>query len=403
MSAFGLRCKNSKCPLIDGSNLIRIEGGIYMTANFSAELNSVKRYCLELEQVEKSLINMMNSISSVYNNLSLSGKGTSNIKKILKEQIDHIKELSRKMHDMKEILEDVIRCYSITEAKLSGDLEGLKVLGEYLEDYFSDIFYDAANQWKDWKDSYKERKENVVGRISDKDTREGFSEDYKDVLQQIYEDVPQEYEDARNLYDKYSRDVVVADFNTVDEKGKASPYHSGGELHLNTNADLSNPRGDGTTYYHEYGHFIVYKEGWVDGANCKDEFLEFETSLRDEVSAYIDAYEQTYKQEGIELGYSGSKLEKYIEDQTKAAINADINGPSKEYYDINNGLSDIIDSVSNGKYQPSYGHPDGYWDANPSRVANEAFAQFFSAQMTGDTTEIENMKEIMPETYDIYI
>ena len=50
-----------------------------MTANFSVELNNVKRYCLELEQVEKSLINMMNSISSVYNNLSLSGKGTSNV------------------------------------------------------------------------------------------------------------------------------------------------------------------------------------------------------------------------------------------------------------------------------------------------------------------------------------
>lgn len=59
-----------------------------MTANFSVELNNVKRYCLELEQVEKSLINMMNSISSVYNNLSLSGKGTSSIKKILKEQFE---------------------------------------------------------------------------------------------------------------------------------------------------------------------------------------------------------------------------------------------------------------------------------------------------------------------------
>lgn len=374
-----------------------------MTANFSVELNNVKRYCLELEQVEKSLINKMNSISSVYNNLSLSGKGTSNIKKFLKEQIEHIKELSRKIHDMKEILEDVIRCYSITEAKLSGDIEGLKILGEYLEDYFSDIFYDAANQWKDWKDNYKERKENVVGRISDKDTREGFSEDYKDVLQQIYEDVPQEYEDTRNLYDKYSRDVVVADFNTVDANGKAKAYQSGGELHINTNADLSNPRGAGTTYYHEYGHFIVYREGWIDGTNCKDEFLEFETSLRKEVSAYIEAYEQTYEQEGIELGYSGPKLEKYIEDQTEAAINSDINGSSREYIYVNDGLSDIIDGVSEGKYRPYYGHGGDYWEANQSRVANEAFAELFAAQMTGDTAEIENMKEIMPETYDIYM
>jgi len=36
------------------------------------------------------------------------------------------------------------------------------------------------------------------------------------------------------------------------------------------------------------------------------------------------------------------------------------------------------------------------------KVASEGFAQIFSAQMTGDTTEIEKMKEIMPETYKIY-
>lgn len=68
----------------------------------------------------------------------------------------------------------------------------------------------------------------------------------------------------------------------------------------------------------------------------------------------------------------------------------------------NNGISDIIDGVSNGKYQPSYGHGDGYWEENSSRLANEAFAQFFSAQMTGDTQEVEKMKELMPETYEIY-
>jgi len=33
---------------------------------------------------------------------------------------------------------------------------------------------------------------------------------------------------------------------------------------------------------------------------------------------------------------------------------------------------------------------------------NDGFAEIFAAEMTGDTTEIEKMKEIFPETYKIY-
>ena len=39
--------------------------------------------------------------------------------------------------------------------------------------------------------------------------------------------------------------------------GNPNAFESGGQLHVNTNADLSNPRGDGTTFYHEYGHNTI--------------------------------------------------------------------------------------------------------------------------------------------------
>ena len=127
------------------------------------------------------------------------------------------------------------------------------------------------------------------------------------------------------------------------------------------------------------------------------------------MTAYICAIEQKYEEEGLALGLTGVNLSNFIKNKTTVNIKEDINGFKNEFFDINNGLSDIIDGVSNNKYQPSYGHgyeSDGitsYWEYDPTRVPNEAFAQFFSAQMTGDTVEIEKMKEIMPNTYAIYM
>lgn len=373
-----------------------------MLGEFTIERTKVRQCYGEIEVIENTLEEIRTRIRNVSDHLTVSGKGTSELKSCLKEESTQLKKLIRTTHEMKEALEEVVRIYGATEAKLSGSREGIKIFGEKVEDFFSDLVNKIEDSFEDWNEKVKENSKNVVSRIKDKDTREGFSEAYQATLQQVYEDVPVEYQDAKTLYDKYSNDVVVEEFNTVDKNGNSSPYHSNGKLYLNTNADLNNKRGDGTTYYHEYGHFVVYKEGWVNGNKCTGPMKEFEESLRKEITQYYESYETQFKQEGMAKGYTNMQLEKYVESQTTAAIKQEINGGSQEYYDVNNGLSDIIDGVSNGKYQPSYGHGDGYWDANQSRVANEAFAQLFSAQMTGDTVEIGKMKELMPETYEIY-
>ena len=173
-------------------------------------------------------------------------------------------------------------------------------------------------------------------------------------------------------------------------------------------------RGDGTTFYHEYGHYVVDQEKWIKGGECVGDFARFEAAVKKEIKAYYTSIENEIRAKLIaeETAKSGTrfftdeqllKIEKKVTEQTTAAIKTDICGSGNETYHVNNGLSDIIDGVSNGKYQPSYGHDVGYWDKDPSRVANEAFAQFFSAQMTGDTVEMEKMKELMPEAYDIYM
>lgn len=183
---------------------------------------------------------------SINDNLLISGKGVFDIKLHLREEQSRLKTISREIHEMKEVLEEIIRTYQITEYKLSGNIKGLKILGEYAEDLMSDVGYNIGNFFEDLTDRSEENNENVVFRIEDENTRNGFSEDYRNVLQRIYEEVPAEYQVARDVYDKYSKDVVVADFNTVDKNGNSSPYHQGGKLYLNTNADINNLRGDDT-------------------------------------------------------------------------------------------------------------------------------------------------------------
>lgn len=359
-------------------------------------LFGLNKGCSELKEVEKMLMNQWERIEKCRTNLLISGKGTSVIKQKLGDSSDELRQLGKSAHELKEGLEEIIRLYSFTEAKIAKDISILKYIGDYISDVHNDFFDDWKERFEDWIYDYKKQQENIIFRIHDKETREGFNKEYQELLQQIYLDVPSEYEDAKRLYDKYSKDLIVVDFN------EDSPYHNKGELHISTEKDLNNNRGNGTTFYHEYGHFIVYNQDWVKGDECKGDFKEFEESLKKEIGEYCEKYEEYYRNEGINKGYSDAQLDKYIENETDKAIKQDINGDKNENYHVNNGLSDIIDGVSNDKYQPSYGHPDGYWEENPSRVANEAFAQFFSAQMTGDEAEIQKMKELMPETYKIY-
>lgn len=367
-----------------------------MLGEFEFKVNGNKRAVEDFENIEKTIKDYEARVRNIYDNIALAGEGTHDVKVRIKEISEDMKVTAQNVYELKEVLEQIIRMYSITEGKLSGDVGTLKIFGECVEDFFLDMFKKLEQLKNDWVERIKENNSNVVNRIKDENTRNGFSEEYQAILQRIYDDVPEEYKDAKELYDKYSREVVVADFYSD------SSYHSKGELHLSMEQDINNERGNGTTYYHEYGHFIVYKENWIDGDKTVGVLKEFEDSLRKEISQYYQSYEEQYRKEGMEKGYSDSQLEKYIEKQTEKAIQQDIVGKSNEYYHINNGISDIIDGVSNGKYQPSYGHKDGYWEKNSSRLANEAFAQFFSAQMTGDTQEVEKMKELMPETYEIY-
>ena len=62
--------------------------------------------------------------------------------------------------------------------------------------------------------------------------------------------------------------------------------------------------------------------------------------------------------------------------------------------------SDVYGGVSHNALRNGYGHDDAtYWSQDPAGVApgKELWAEFFSYQMAGDTTNLNILKEYFPE------
>lgn len=373
-----------------------------MDERFSINIPLAKNDLTKLEHIENMLKGYKDSIYAVSNTLDSMGPGTHELRHSIEKDAESVRNVAKTTHKMKESLEDIIRLYELSEAKVKGDcVQGIAVVVDKVKDIINDgkeMFENALEKGQDKSNHYV-----IFNEIEDENTRYGFSSSYKETIQKLYDDVPKEYSDARDLYDKHIKNLKVATFKSEDRDGNSSPYELGGVLYLNEEADLDNLRGDGTTFFHEYGHFIVNQEGWLNDNKATGTFKEFEDSLRKEVGQYIKRYEDQYREEGISKGFSGRMLDKYMEAKTSAALKKDILGSDNKYTHVNDGVSDIINGVSNSKYRPDYGHNDGYWEENQARVPNEAFANIFAAQMTGDEVELAKIREIMPETYEIYL
>ena len=67
---------------------------------------------------------------------------------------------------------------------------------------------------------------------------------------------------------------------------------------------------------------------------------------------------------------------------------------------MKNGVSDLVNGLTDGKACGGWLHEDSYYNKNS--IAKEAFAHFFEAGMSADTTKLDYIKEIFPSAYQEY-
>ena len=126
---------------------------------------------------------------------------------------------------------------------------------------------------------------------------------------------------AKEVYDKFKKDVKIEEIpDPVDPKKKkpVSHYSPGtNTLYINME-DMEDDRGPASVYYHEYGHYVVDRMGWIksDGT-LSPEFQRFQDAVSRDVQAYIDGIESRKRAQYQSMGYSGAELERMVEQATR--------------------------------------------------------------------------------------
>ena len=177
---------------------------------------------------------------------------------------------------------------------------------------------------------------------------------------------------AKSVYDKF----VPAGGVAADIPGaRGAFYPSTRKIHMDFSVDAQNPRGAGTTWFHEHGHFI-------DGLAKK---VSKSTSFKQALKSDVSAYEKAVKQAN---GFPHVGQARY-------AISAEL----RNLGDKTHSLQDIFGGAIKKWYPGArWGHKDHYWRSSGSwGVTTEAFAHMFEASF--DPEKADLMRKYLPTAW----
>ncbi len=263
-----------------------------------------------------------------------------------------------------------------------------------------DVQRDKVRAWiTSW---YKLTGNNPAGESSWSNANDHEYDDYMYAIYQAYCNAPPE---ERALFDKYINELYIATCKATDyNESDAASYFlpSTGGLWLDAEQNSSNTeygKDPTTTFFHEVAHGLLHSAGLVNDDALKD----FTDAINKDVDAYLDQFEQ--KTAGItDPKERKAKIERLIlEDLVEYG---DTYYPGVEF----GGITDMIDGATNGDVCPgsnhsSYGTNDQgltYWEQDSTNLANETFANIYSAEMRNDTAEIQYYKDNFPNVYAEY-
>lgn len=158
---------------------------------------------------------------------------------------------------------------------------------------------------------------------------------------------------------------------------KGTPFYSlvKKEIYLSVIADLHEPRGKLTVYFHEVGHLLDNVCGERNEWLSSDSI--FIASLQKDFNRYIEKY------------MIDNNCER---DMAYDSISGELCGTWMA------GVSDIVGGLTCGACQGDYGHHPDYWNLDESIVAKEAFAWMFESSI-GDSNKLLEMKKYFPTAY----
>jgi len=177
---------------------------------------------------------------------------------------------------------------------------------------------------------------------------------------------------VKDIYEEYLDQIVVSD-SAYMGTAHYNPYsHS---IKFNATADMHNPEGECTTYFHESGHLIDDFAG--NGHAWLSSDPDFRLALEYDVNKYVA---DTMNNFGCSIDEAYDIVSTRLEGDTVA------------------GVSDIFGSLTQCKCQGDWGHSVSYWERDKSNVEKEAFANMFEVSL-GSPEKLQKMKAFFPTAY----
>ena len=175
---------------------------------------------------------------------------------------------------------------------------------------------------------------------------------YTDALEQHYAAGNQT---AQAVFERYVQPGSVA-----DGAFSGTPHFDSRiqKVKMNFAADMKDPRGPATTFFHEHGHFVDFTSCAGSGYTSL-QTPDFGDALKKDFEAYVKA---TMKANGTR-----KKTDAYTI-IARELMDAD-----------HNAISDLFGGLSRNKARGNYGHATRYWTYY-GMLEKEAFAHMFAAQ-----------------------
>lgn len=201
-----------------------------------------------------------------------------------------------------------------------------------------------------------------------------ISQKYAETLYQRYENADSL---AKKVFDTYKNELSIQNSNypenqTAHYLPEGFPGHSRG-VYYNSSSDENNPKGNGTTFFHELGHMIDHAS--TGFSNNTSNTIEFREALMSDGQHVLDLYKQLSK----------DRKEDFLR---------------RIYQGDAHSFSDLIDATTNGVLCGAYGHTKEYWRRDGNLQA-EAFAHFFEASM-GCHEKMKFLSDLFPHAFGVF-
>ena len=182
---------------------------------------------------------------------------------------------------------------------------------------------------------------------------------------------------VRRVFDHFTNQMLIQDANyPPNQTAHYSPMNYEGHrrgVYYNATSDMTNPRGAGTTYFHELAHMIDHAStGYQGNLSNTPEF-------------------------GNALMQDGQRILQLYNNLSPERQNAFL---TRIRSDSAHSFSDLIDATTNGQLHGSYGHSREYWTRSGNLQA-EAFAHFFEASM-GSEEKLEMLANFFPTAFGVF-